>query len=166
MRARIQKSLLLFSGTLLFLTPAIFGGEFPPDDEMNAPPAVWREVQLALRILGTTEKSVTAVLGEPGRSSQESLPNRHDATVTDAILTLEYPGVRVEIYKALLGTPHQKELLARVVLSNDHSMFPTAVQIGTSRHSVVEALGTPVDSSEKALWYGYYDPEKDRVRKR
>jgi hypothetical protein len=90
---------------------------------------------------GGTRAELAAALGPPDSVHSRAVPNRHDATVTDSIVTLFHDGLVAEFHFAGYDG---KEILAALQISDDRYLRPDSpVRLGEDEAAVRAALGEP-----------------------
>lgn len=96
-------------------------------------------VEHGLRLGARTGVEIRTQLGAPEAESARPVPNSHDATVVDSILTWTYEELEAEVYRTADG----RRLLAQaLVTGNRHLTFPE-IGIGEPSSAVRELLGPP-----------------------
>lgn len=90
---------------------------------------------------GTTRAELRERLGRPDEVESELAPNRHDASATDSLFVLHYPGLRFSLNRP---GPVGRDLLTEVVLTDRDRELPGGIRPRTTTRSVVEdILGAP-----------------------
>jgi len=98
-------------------------------------------VRQGLAIGARTGVEVRTQLGTPVSTSGRAVANPRDPQATDSILTWQYPGVEVEIYRLSDG----RRLVSRFTVSEArHLRFPD-LTIGTQLARVETLIGAPVN---------------------
>ncbi|HSJ10212.1 MAG TPA: hypothetical protein VK928_09870 [Longimicrobiales bacterium] len=154
----MTRSLIILAAALLACSGT--GDDDAPDDAshvLTPPPTAAGDSALAgfidnaLELPGRTRAELAARLGEPDSTSARTVENRHDPSVTDSVLTLHYPGLVAEIYRAGYDG---KEILASVEVSDAVHLRPMVdAGIGTSADAVRAALGEPATATATLLEY-------------
>jgi hypothetical protein len=123
-------------------------------------PEAIRLIERAEALLGSTYASVTKALGPPIRTAREIRDNRHDESFKEEIIKLSYPWGEVTVERAMIGTPHERELLESMVVRSNVPQLPDLPRFGSRRSSLVERFGSPEEgSSETLLRYSREDGE-------
>jgi hypothetical protein len=155
---RVTRALILLAAALLACSGA--GDDAAPDEASDAlvpPPTAADDSALAgfidsaLVQPGRTRAELTAALGEPDSTSARTVENRHDPSVTDSVLTLHYPGLVAEIYRAGYDG---KEILASIEVSDAaHVRAAGNAGLGATADAVRATLGEPATATDTLLEY-------------
>jgi hypothetical protein len=106
-------------------------------------------VRQGLLVGARTGVEVRTQFGAPPETESRPVPNAHDPSVTDSILTWRYDGVEFEIYRTADG----RRLLTRAaVVDNRFLRFPE-VGIGAEPARIREVLGAPLVDSREEMEY-------------
>jgi len=100
---------------------------------------------------GETRAELAQRLGTPDSITIDTVPNKHDASVTDSVFTLHYAGIAFEVYRA---TYDGRELLAAVTVTDDRHLRPESpLRLGLPESEVRLLLGEPDAATEDGLSY-------------
>lgn len=101
--------------------------------------------------LGVTRAELRRQLGEPDSVRATAVANRHDPSVIDSVVTLHYPGLSAEIYRAMFDG---RELLSQLVITDDrHLRAESPLRLGMSPDEVQLLLGAPSGGAGDTLRY-------------
>lgn len=100
---------------------------------------------------GATRAELATRLGPPDSVNARTVENRHDPTVTDSVLTVYYPGLTAEIYRAGYDG---REIIASLQITADAHLQPASpVRMGATPDAVRSALGAPSSATDSVLEY-------------
>jgi len=101
--------------------------------------------------LGASRVELAQVLGEPDSVEARPVTNLHDPAVTDSVVTLHYPGLVAEIYRASYDG---RELLSALSISDARYLRPESpLEVGMDEHEVRLLLGEPASADGEVLDY-------------
>ncbi|MGI9037530.1 MAG: hypothetical protein ACR2GQ_01595 [Gemmatimonadota bacterium] len=152
---KIRESLLVgMLGTLGLVLASCSGNRAPePSGETPArePDAAAERARTTVQAVydfgmsfGTTRAELREGLGRPEDIEVELAENRHDASSTDSLFVVRYPGLRFSLNRP---GPVGHDLLTEVVLTDRGQEVPGGIRPGsTTRADVEDALG-PADST-------------------
>ena len=99
---------------------------------------------------GMTRAQLVARFGRPDSVTSTPVPNRHDPSVTDSVVTLDYPAARYVYYVVTQGPG---EILDAAHIGDNVHMRHPSPGIGASPEEVLTAFGTPMRSSDDRIEY-------------
>ena len=117
-------------------------GSMPPDslrDDL---------VEYGVRVPKESRQEVIAVLGRPDSARSVAEANRHDPAVTDSLVVLYYPGLRLD-YRVSGG----KDLLEVTDVSDNRYLKYPMIGVGASATNIIHALGPPWERTDSAYSY-------------
>jgi hypothetical protein len=123
--------------------------------EFSSPPAAVGAadteayINEVLTFFGGNEAAVRAKLGEPRLVRERKQQNRHDASLTDVVVTLLYPEAEVSFYRMEAGG----ELPLTVRVFSPKMTLPGGLRVGSSLSQVRALLGEPTGEDEGVLLY-------------
>jgi hypothetical protein len=97
-------------------------------------------VEHGLAVPDGRRQSVIAKLGRPDSTRSTAVPNRHRAALTDSIVDVFYPGLRLQYL--VVGEGDSEFLEIADVWDNRYLKYP-AMGVGASESAIVGALGEP-----------------------
>lgn len=101
--------------------------------------------------LGGTRAELSRALGGPDSVRGRVVPNRHDGAISDSLLTVYYPGLSVEFFRAGFDG---RELLSALVIVDDRYLRPESpLRLGMEEDEVRLVLGEPGGSAGGTLSY-------------
>lgn len=103
-----------------------------------------------LRAARLDRSALGAALGAPTRTTAHAQPNRHDPSVTDSLVELDYPDAHFVYY---VMTAASRELLDFAEVRSDAHLALTPPGIGTHADSLRAWWGAPVAASDSTLEY-------------
>jgi hypothetical protein len=125
-----------------------------PDSTLATPaqPPAERDAWLrdALAAARLDRAALRAELGAPSRRTAHAQPNRHDPSVTDSLVDLEYADARFVYYVVTAGP---SDLLDFAEVRDDRHLALTPPGIGTPADSLRAWWGPPVASTDSTLEY-------------
>lgn len=104
----------------------------------------------ALRAARLDRSALVAELGAPARTTAHAQPNRHDPSVTDSLVELDYPDARFIYYIVTAGSA---ELLDFAEVRSNAHLALTPPGIGTHADSLRSWWGAPLAASDSTLEY-------------
>lgn len=142
-------------GALLILLVAVGGCRRPEPEPDVSQQAAATPVEAFFRYgmveIAATRAALAEALGTPDSTSFRTVTNAHDASVTDTIFTIHYPGLAVELYRA---TFDGRELIAAMHIADNRWLRPESpLQLGMTREQVRLALGEPERDEDGDLFY-------------
>ena len=105
-------------------------------------------VEYGLRVPEKSRQEVIAVLGQPDSVRSVAEANRHDPAVTDSLVVLYYPGLRLD-YRVAGG----KDLLEVADVSDSRYLKYPTIGVGASAANIINALGPPWERTDSAYSY-------------
>lgn len=140
---------------VLVLVLAACGAEPPEEAAPDAPPATeelpafpeW--VDAVRPPSGSGVDALVVRFGEPEGRTAEPTPNRHDASRTDTVVTLDFDGVRAGVYAVTGGD----SLVQWVVVGAPGRLGASVIDVGTPWATVVDAFGPPDGSDDGRPFY-------------
>jgi hypothetical protein len=118
-------------------------GSMPPDslrDDL---------VEYGLRVPKESRQKVIAVLGGPDSVRSVAEANRYDPAMSDSLVVLYYPGLRLD-YLVVGG---KKDLLQEADVSDNRYLKYPTVGVGASAANIIIALGPPRERTGLAYSY-------------
>lgn len=138
---------------ILLLLGACGHGSQPQDEvaQQSAETPVEAFFRYGPIALGSTRAALRKAIGDPDSVRARSVPNPHDAAVTDSVLTLYYPGLSAQFYRAGYDG---RELLSSLTISDDRYLRPESpLRLGMAADEVRLVLGEPSRSDGGLLDY-------------
>jgi hypothetical protein len=102
-----------------------------------------------LTFFGGNEEAVRAKLGEPRLVRERKQQNRHNASLTDVVVTLLYSEAEVSFYRMEAGG----ELPLTVRIFSPNVTLPGGLRVGSSLSQVRSLLGEPTGEDAGTLLY-------------
>lgn len=101
--------------------------------------------------LGPGRDDLADQLGAPDSTAARPIGNTHDAALTDTVVTLHYPGLEAEVYRAGFDG---RELLAALHITDERYLQPASpIRLGTSADELQIVLGVPDEVDAGDLVY-------------
>ena len=143
------------AGALCIVLLALWGCRAEPGTDDAARQAAATGVEAFFRYgmveLGPTRSDFQRQLGAPDSAASQPLPNPHDASITDSVITLHYPGLVADVYRAGFDG---RELLAALRITSDRYLRPESpLRIDTPADELQVLLGPADEDQEGDLVY-------------
>jgi hypothetical protein len=138
---------------VLLLAACRGGGDEVPEDvsQQSAETPVEAFFRYGPVAYGGDRAELQRTLGSPDSVTAASVANRHDASVTDSVFTLHYPGITIGIYRASYDG---RELLESVAITDDRHLRPESpLRLGLAEDEIRLLLGEPDAVAEGTLQY-------------
>lgn len=127
-----------------------------PPAPATVPPAATAPVARDAWLTGTLgvqqldRAELTARRGPPLHTATHTQPNRHDPSITDSIVVLDYADARIAYYVVTAGST---DLLDFAEVRSDAWLALRPPGIGTRADSLIAWWGAPVSRSDSTLEY-------------
>jgi len=95
--------------------------------------------------------AVIALLGRPDSMSSHPEQNRHVPGVTDSIVQLFYPGLRLKYYVVSEG---DREMLQTAFVTDNRFLRYPRLGVGSTLSDILTVLGKPGDRAPQKITYG------------
>jgi hypothetical protein len=100
--------------------------------------------------LGNSRADLYRTLGQPIRVSTREVKNKHEPEIVDRVWTLEFDGVRAEVYESNAAG---RDYLWSLAVEKRRVPLRLSVSLGDRRDTILTVLGSPSRSTDAMLEY-------------